>query len=112
MHQAFAQDHLGRLIEPRLRHVEDKQYPGHLGEDAELLDERGHVLARQRIVEWSVPGVEADLLIGCRPYDRDERSGQRQELVALARCPESRGHSHDLGKEAVLGQGVRAPAAI
>ena len=36
-HQALAQDHLGRLIEPHLRYVEDKQNAGELGENAELL---------------------------------------------------------------------------
>ena len=40
---------------------------GQLGEDAELLEEGGHILARQRIVERSVPSVELDLRIGRRP---------------------------------------------
>ena len=112
VHQAFARHHLGHLIEPGLRHVEDQQDTGQLGEHAELLDEGGHILARQRIVKRSVPGVELDLRIGGRSHDRDERDGQHQESVALARSPESRGQPLDFRREAVVRRPIGNVCAV
>src|SRR5262245_40380482 len=69
--QAFAQNHFGRLIEPDLRHIKSKQYPRQNREDAKLLNEGGDISARQRIVEWLVPGVEPNLRIGRCADDSD-----------------------------------------
>ena len=76
VHQALAQDDLGALVEPHLRHVEDQQYARDLAEDAKLRQEAGHVLVGQRIVEWAVPGIEPDLHVGRGPDDNDQRAGQ------------------------------------
>ncbi len=112
VHQTLAQDHFGRLIEPHLRHVEEEQYARQLREDAELLDEGGHILPRQRIVEWSVPGVELDLHIGRCPHDRDQRADQHQEFVALGRSPVTRGHPYEIGEKTAQRRIVCAFGAI
>ena len=52
VHQALAQDDLGALIEPHLRHVENEQYAGDFAKDPKLGEEAGHVLVGQGIVEW------------------------------------------------------------
>ena len=76
VHQALAQDDLRALVEPHLRHVEDKQYARDLAKDPKLGEEAGHVLVGQGIVEWAVPGIEPDLHVGCGADDYDEPAGQ------------------------------------
>src|ERR1700691_6070072 len=71
VHQALAQDDLGALIEPHLRHVEDQQYARDLAEDPKLSEEPSHVLVGQGIVEWAVPGIKPDLHVGCGADDYD-----------------------------------------
>jgi hypothetical protein len=41
VYQAFAQDDLGPLIEPGLRHIEDQQDTGQHSKNADLLNEGG-----------------------------------------------------------------------
>jgi len=62
--QAFAQLDLQGLDEPALRHVEDKQYSRDDEEHAELKEKIPQVAARQSVVEWLIPSVEANLPIG------------------------------------------------
>jgi hypothetical protein len=69
VHQALAQNDLGALIEPHLRHVEDQQYARDLAEDPKLGEEARHVLVGQGIVEWPVPGIEPYLHVGCGADD-------------------------------------------
>src|SRR6476469_8534343 len=70
--QAFAQDDLRLLVDPRLRNVQDEQHTAQLRKHTQLGDELGNVLVRQSVVERSVPGVEPDLRVGRRAYYRDE----------------------------------------
>ncbi len=71
VHQALAQDDLGALIEPHLRHVEDEQYARNLAKHPKLGEEASHVLVGQGIIEWAVPGIESDLHVGCCAHDYD-----------------------------------------
>ena len=70
-----------------LRHVKDQQNAGQLGENDELLEEGGHILVRQRIVERSVPGVEHDLAVGRGTDDDDKGYAEEQDLSPLWRAP-------------------------
>ena len=112
VHQALAQDDLGALVEPHLRHVEDEQYAGDFAEDPKLGQEAGHVLVGQRIVEWAVPGIEPDLHVGCGADDYDEPAGQCEELVALARNPKRRSHPDDVGEQTFERGAIRVVGAL
>ena len=100
--EPLAQDELRLQVEPRLRDVEDEQNARQFGEDAELDDERGNVLARQRVVERLVPGVQQDLRECGRADHGDQGDEQQDDLAALARRPQRRRHADQLRDDAVF----------
>ena len=90
--QTLAQGHFALLVEPHLAHIEQQQDASELREDAQLLNESGEVLLRQRIVERLVPCVEPDLRVGGRAHDCNEADEQQHDRAALSRRPKRRGH--------------------
>src|ERR1700751_4805050 len=83
-HQAPAHYHPDGLIEPRLADVEYQQYACQLGEYTQLSEKRREILARQRVVERLVPGVESGLHVRRSGNDHDETNGEEPHLLALA----------------------------
>ena len=101
--ETLAQNELRLQVEPRLRDVEDEQDAGQFAEHPELRDEMGNVLARQRVVERLVPGVQQNLRVCARADHRSQRDEQQRDLATLSRRPQRRRHADQLRGEAVFG---------
>src|ERR1700751_3120607 len=88
VYQPLPQLNLGRLVEPRLRHIKNQKAAGYPTEDRELDQESTQVLARDGIVEGPVPGVEHDLAVRGRADDNDDGDAEQHDLGPLWRGPE------------------------
>src|SRR5216684_865842 len=70
--ETFAEFDLQGLRKPPLRHIEDEENPRDQEEHAELEEKVPQVAARQRIEEWFVPAVEANLPVGSGNDDEND----------------------------------------
>ena len=76
------------------------------------VEEAGHVLVGQGVVEWAVPRIEPDLHVGCGADDYDEPACQCEELVALVRNPERRSHPDDVREQTFERGAIRVVGAL
>src|SRR6516162_1443530 len=88
VYDSLPQLDLGRLAEPRLRHIKNQKTASYPTEYRELDQKSPQVLARDSIVEGPVPGVEHDLAIRGRADDNDDGDAEQHNLGPLRRSPE------------------------
>ena len=80
--QPGAQRQADRLVQPPLRDIEHQECRYDQAEDEKLLQEGRDVAARDRIVEWPVPGIEPDLSECGREDDHGDAGHEQQDSRA------------------------------
>ena len=83
-HQPLAQLDVQIAVQPALRDVEHQQRAGDLAEHHELVQEVGHVLALDGVVEGLVPAVEQHLAEGGRHDQRQDAEAHPEEQASAA----------------------------
>ena len=96
-HEPFTQLDLGRLIQPRLRYVQNQEKSGDNAEDQELNGESMQVFTLQSIVKGAIPSVEPDLT-ECRRGEHQEKANAEHNYFAMLRRSYSNHHQHFVKK--------------
>ncbi len=102
-HQSLAKLDLYRLVEPRLRHVQNQEPTGNEAENHELFEEVPQILAGERIVKGTIPCVEHDLPVRRGADNRHQGGYKKHDLVPLRRSPEGAKHHFQLRHKTVGG---------
>ena len=95
-HQPLAQLDVQIAVQPALRDVEHQQRAGDPAEHHELVQEVGHVLALDGVVEGLVPAVEQHLAEGGRHDQRQDAEAHPEEQASHRRAEEGPPHHHQL----------------